>query len=65
MKVKSIIANLSNNMKYYKNENVAIRYDNKTKESKVDGIVKKIPGSLALEVIQLGEEITKKEYDAI
>ncbi len=52
-------------MKYYKNENVAIKYDDKTKESKVNGVIKEIPGVLALEVIQLGEEITKEEYDNI
>ncbi len=52
-------------MKYYKKENVAIRYDDKTKESKVNGVIKRIPGALALDVIQLGEEITKKEYEAI
>jgi hypothetical protein len=52
-------------MKYYKNENIAIKYDDKTKESKVSGKITDISGELALEVIQLGDEITKEEYDAI
>jgi len=52
-------------MKYYKKDSIAIKYDDKTKESKVNGVIDDISGELALEVIQLGEEITKEEYENI
>jgi hypothetical protein len=50
--------------RYYKLDNFSVRYGEPL-EAKVDGAIKEIPGALALEVIQLGEEITKKEYKNI
>ena len=51
-------------MKYYKYENVAVAYGDPL-EIKVDGEVSEPNGKLMAETIQLGEEITKKEYDSI
>lgn len=51
-------------MKYYKLDNLAVRYGEPL-ELKVNGKITKRNGKLMAEVIQSGEEITKKEYDAI
>ncbi len=50
--------------KYYKLGNFSVQYGEPL-ESKVNGVIKDISGALALDVIQLGEEITKKEYENI
>lgn len=51
-------------MKYYKNENVKVQYG-KPMELKIDNKKVKPNGKLMAETIQLGEEITKEEYEAV
>jgi hypothetical protein len=51
-------------MKYYKKDNIKVQYGEPI-ELKIDGKKSKLNGELIAETIQLGDEITKKEYDAI
>lgn len=51
-------------MKYYKYENVMVAYGEPL-EMKIDGKITKPNGKLMAETIQLGEEITKEEYEAM
>lgn len=51
-------------MKYYKLDNITVSHGG-LPEMKIDGKKIKPNGKLALEVIQLGDEITEEEYEAI
>lgn len=51
-------------MKYYKSGNIAVQYGDPI-ELKIDGKVVEPNGALMAEVIQLGEEITKEDYESL
>jgi len=52
------------NTLFYKKDNIKVQYGEPI-ELKIDGKKSKLNGELIAETIQLGDEITKKEYDAI
>ena len=63
-KDKLVRQSKGDNTLFYKKDNIKVQYGEPI-ELKIDGKKSKLNGELVAETIQLGDEITKKEYDAI
>lgn len=63
-KDKLVRQSKGDNTLFYKKDNIKVQYGEPI-ELKIDGKKSKLNGKLIAETIQLGDEITKKEYDAI